>query len=795
VLLLFGSVSFATAQIRPIYDQGALGLAQDLKRLNTTASVLMIGAHPDDEDSALLTYLARGENARTAYLSLTRGDGGQNLIGPELGESLGVIRTEELLQARRLDGAQQFFTRAYDYGFSKTLDEAKQKWDEKIILCDVVRVIRSYQPLVVVSVFTGTPVDGHGHHQFAGYISKIAVKAAADPGQCTDAGPVWDVKKFYVRHRGEGDATLRINTGRFDPLLGRSFFEIAMQARSQHRSQEQGVPELKGDQFSNLDLVGGTTKESGIFDGLPVTPANLIDFKEYDPFKPELLLPKLVDRLPDASDATLRAAGVRIDALADRETAVPGESFGVTIRMFTPLANDVKITKIDFNLPDAKTPEPSSNSQSAFRRETANFSEHFSLQVPTDASPTQPYWLVLPRSDGMFSLPPGVRPKEPFGDPAVFADISLEIAGKTINVRRPVEFRFADDIRGEIRREVNIVPKLAIELDKSLLVVSTRAVRPDSEVSVNLTNNTPGPLSGKVRLALPTGWKATPSELDFSIGRKGQKASAQFLVRVPTNVVTGSYEIKAEAIAGGETFSQTMQTIAYEHIQTHRIYRQAKADVRVIDLATVPVKVGYIRGSGDRVPDAIRQLGLDVEEIDEAALASGDLSKFDTIVVGIRAYQVRPDIVSYNQRLFDFAKNGGTLIVQYQLPPTYTQQNLTPFPAQQGPRVTDENAAVTILDPAHAVFNFPNKITADDFKGWVQERNLYNFSTMDPKYVGLLESHDAGEPENKGGLVVADIGKGKYIYCSYSLFRQLPAGVPGAYRLLANMLSLPKARK
>jgi hypothetical protein len=235
-----------------------------------------------------------------------------------------------------------------------------------------------------------------------------------------------------------------------------------------------------------------------------------------------------------------------------------------------------------------------------------------------------------------------------------------------------------------------------------------------------------------------------------------------------------------------------MQTIAYEHIQTHRIYRQAKADVKLIDLRTVPVKVGYIRGSGDRVSEAIQQLGINVEEIDDRALASGDLSKFDTIIVGIRAYQVRPDLVSNNQRLLKFAENGGTLIVQYQLPNTYAQQNLVPYPTQMGPRVVDENAPVKILQPKHSVFNFPNKISDEDFKGWVQERNLYNFSSMDPKYAGLLESHDAGEPENAGGLVVADIGKGKYIYCSYSLFRQLPAGVPGAYRLLANLVSLPK---
>ena len=785
-----------SAQIRPIYDQGALGIAQDLKRLNTTASVLMIGAHPDDEDSSLLTYLARGEDARTAYLSLTRGDGGQNLIGPELGEALGVIRTEELLQARRLDGAQQFFTRAYDYGFSKTLDEAKQKWDEKIILCDVVRVIRSFQPLVVVSVFSGTPADGHGQHQYAGYISPLAVKAAADSSQCVDTGASWTVKKFYVRHRGAGDPTLRINTGKYDPLLGRSYFEIAMQARSQHRSQEQGVLELKGDLFSTVDLVGnGSAKESGIFDGLNAANPGKPDLKDYDPSRPDLLIPALAERLPESRRALLRAAGVRIDVLADQETAVPGDSVPVAVRIFTPFPTAIKVVKTEFNFPQTARPEPTSNSPSFFGREKADIAEYFNIAIPADAGVTQPYWLNSPRAGDLFSIPPSSSASEPFGAPPAYADITLEISGKQVVVRRPVEYRYADDIRGEIRRELNIVPKVAVDFDKNLLVVSTRAIRPDSEISVNVTNNTRGPLSGKVRLTLPAGWTTTPTDFDFSIGRKGDKASVQFLVRVPQNVVTGSYEIKAEAIAAGETYSQTMQTIAYEHIQTHRIYRPAKADVKLIDLAVVPVKVGYIRGSGDRVPEAIKQLGLDVDEIDEATLATGDLSKFDTIVVGIRAYQVRNDVVSYNQRLLNFAKNGGTLIVQYQLPPTYTQENLAPFPAQQGPRVVDENAPIKILQPSHPIFNFPNKITAEDFKGWVQERNLYNFSTMDPKYVGLLESHDAGEPENSGGLVVADLGKGKYVYCSYSLFRQLPAGVPGAYRLLANMLSLPKAQK
>lgn len=785
-----------SSQIRPVYDQGALGLAQLLKRLNTNASALMIGAHPDDEDTALLAYLARGENARTAYLSLTRGDGGQNILGPELGEALGVIRTEELLQARKLDGAEQFFTRAYDYGFSKTLAEAKSKWDEKLILCDVVTVIRHFRPLVVISQFNGTPSDGHGQHQFAGYITPLAVNAADDSTQCTSSGSPWQVKKLYVRHRGQGEPSLRINTGKYDPLLGRSYFEIAMHARSQHRSQEQGVLELRGDQFSNLNLASSSVpspdKEKGIFDGLEFSargdaPGSL------DPLKTAQLIPDLIRRLPESGETLVRAAGIRIDVLADRETAVAGETFPVAVRLFAPTADNIRLSEVSFSFPYVKAKEPPAPTTGFFRRETGTFSEHFQLTVPVKAPPTSPFWLLNDRRGDMFDVTSDMRSFEPFGAPAVYAEIELEIAGSHISLRRPVEFRFADDIRGEIRRELNIVPKITLAPDRGLLVISTRAKELDRDVSIGLTNNAGGTSTGKVRLVLPSGWRSSPSEADFAMTRKGENTSVRFRVSVPREASAGSFEIRAEAISGDETFSQTMQTIAYEHIQTHRTYRPAKADVKLVDLQAAPVRVGYVRGSGDRVPDAIRQLGLDVEEIDEQTLASGDLRKYDTIVVGIRAYQVRPDLVANNQRLLDFSKNGGTMIVQYQLTPTYARRNLTPFPADTGPRVSDENAPVTILEPTHPIFNFPNKITQNDFKGWVQERNLYNFSTMDPKYVGLLESHDAGEAENKGGLVIADIGKGKYIYCSYSLFRQLPAGVPGAYRLLANMLSLPKA--
>lgn len=837
------------AQIKPVYDQGALGLGRLLKRLNTSASVMMIGAHPDDEDTALLAYLARGENARTAYLSLTRGDGGQNIIGTEQGEALGVIRTEELLQARKLDGAEQYFTRAYDYGFSKTLDEAKQKWDEKIVLCDAVRAIRMFRPLVIVAQFSGTSADGHGQHQFAGYIAPIAMKAAGDAAQCTDSGPAWQVRKFYVRHRGQGEARLRLNTGTYDPLLGRSYFEIAMEARSQHRSQEQGVLELKGEAFSALNLSDGEEKETGIFESIDTSVSGIARntgenderfkalvkkieqvaakaFEQYDIRSPEKIVPLLAEgydlagdaerttRLPGPTSYLLQkrgeflaalklAAGIQIDAISDKETVVQGESLTANARVFFPPNSIIGVKGITIKTPEGWIVSPANDtaqqgqSSGPGRRENPNFGSSFKVTVGNTAAPTQPYWLEELRQGDLFTWKIGMDRTFPLGRPPVIAEIAVTVGGRELTFEQPLEYRYADDVRGEIRRPVVVVPSVSISLDPDLFMIARGTRQAAKEVSVTVTNNSSGPIAGNVKLEIPAGWSSSPQEPSFSLARKGESTSVKFTTSIPANVPAGQYSIGASATAGNVVFSRSMRTLSYPHIQTHRIYKPAIAKANVLDLKVAPTKVGYIPGSGDKMPEALAQMGIVASVIDERTLASGNLSQYEVIIVGIRAYQVRPDLVANNKRLLDFANAGGTVIVQYQLP-SYAQQNLTPYPAQQGPRVSDELAKVTLLDPAHPIFNVPNKITDADFQGWVQERNLYNFSAMDPKYVGLLESHDAGEAENKGGLVVADVGKGKFIYCSYSLFRQLPAGVPGAYRLLANMLSYrgtPSARK
>lgn len=832
-----------SGQIRPVYDEGALGLIQLLKRINTSATVMMIGAHPDDEDTALLAYLARGESAGTAYLSLTRGDGGQNIIGPELGEALGIIRTEELLQARRLDGAEQYFTRAYDYGFSKTLDEAKQKWDEKLILCDVVRAIRAFRPLVVVSQFTGTPADGHGQHQYSGYISPLAVKAAGDSRKCEAAGPAWRVQKFFVRRRGSGQPTVRVNTGKYDPVLGRSYFEIAMQARSQHKTQQQGVLELKGPQYSEIVVTESDAKESGIFDGLDVSisgiAANTNNSEQpfvgklrqlqdaaakalsgFDIRSPETILPLLVEgyrvtadaekttSIP-ASKAFMRqkqreflaaiklAAGVQIDVLADRETLAPGETFTAAVKLFSPHAGQIAVKDVRWDLPSGWAAEPSGPpkeaDQQSFRRETPNYSLLFDIIIPSFAPPTQPYWLEKPREGDLFRWGNDGRQTLPFGEPIATANVTIKIENSDVTFPVPLQYRYADAVRGEIRRDVNVVPALSVELDQDLIIVPTNSAQQSRRVVVSVTNNLAKPTTGSALIATAPGQslKFLPGPKNFELNRKGEKALLTFDITIPGNTKPGKFQLIGRATMGEQTFESKTNVISYPHIQTHRYYSPTVAMLEVFDLAVSPVNVGYIAGSGDSVAAAIRRMGMPLQMLGEGDLSTGDLSKFDVIVVGIRASQVRPDFVANQPRLLNYVKRGGTLLVQYQLP---VYQSLLPFPAQIGPRVADENAAVKILQPDHPIFNFPNKITQGDFNGWIQERNLNDLTNFDPKYAPLLESHDPGEPENKGGLVIAEIGKGKYIYCSYSLFRQLPAGVPGAYRLLANMLSLPKAK-
>jgi LmbE family N-acetylglucosaminyl deacetylase len=850
----------AEAQVRPIYDLGAAGLLQTLQRLTTTASALHTGAHPDDEDSAFMARTARGDHARVAYLSLTRGEGGQNIIGPELFEALGIIRSEELLQARRLDGGTQFFTRAFDFGFSKTRAETAARWNERDVLADVVRVIRAFRPLVVYSRFSGTPADGHGHHQMAGHLTRLAFEAAGDPAAFPELAAEglrpWAPRKLYLnagRGAGPGGPALELATGAVDPAIGRSYAAIAAEGRSQHKSQQMGSIEPLGPAVTTLRLtqsrVPAEQPERSIFDGIDVSLRGLgtlaglppgalapelsaIDaavadaLRRYQPLDPAGIAPILADGLratrrarealatmnaaPDAradadtllahkevefSDALVRAAGVIVDPLADDETIAQGSGTVVAVRTFAASPSLVRITDAGLAAPEGwlvAAADDDRRGTAPFRRESPIHSARFRVTVPRDAALSEPFF-VGARSSGadMYASARGGRPFDP---PLLTGRVTLEIAGVALTVTEPVVHRAADPIRGELRRDVHVVPPVAIRLDTSLLIVPAGGARVERRIVAQVTSLSSDRLAGVMRLQLPAGWTSSPAEVPFTLERRGEPFAAPFVVVSPGRLTAGTLRLSAEARVDGRAFTRDAVEIAYPHIQTHRMFPEAAVAARVIDVAVAQVRVGYIMGSGDQVPDALRRLGLDVTLLDDEMLAFGDLSMFDTIVVGIRAAEARPAFVRHHGRLREFMERGGTLIVQYQQQ-EYVAAGLAPYPVQMNgnARITDETASVAVLAPAHPAFTFPNRISPADFDGWIQERNLYALTGFDDRYTPLLESADPGEPPQRGGQVYADVGRGRYVYTSYSWFRQLPAGVPGAYRLFANLVSLPRA--
>jgi hypothetical protein len=479
----------------------------------------------------------------------------------------------------------------------------------------------------------------------------------------------------------------------------------------------------------------------------------------------------------------------------------PGGVFTVSARTFLPYPGIVTVTSTALRAPSGwrvapAPPAATPNNQGGppGRREQPTAETRYAVTVAANAAVTEPYFLREPRRGDMYQWPVSGERTLPFSPPLLTVDVSAEIGGTTVVISRPVQYRLGDRVRGELRRDVNVVPAVTVGVDSRLMIVPTGSTPNTQRVVVRATNLTDKAVKGSLRLRLPQGWTAEPAEAALSLAAEGENTAASFVVKAPLKRAEGTVEITAEAAVNGVSYTSDLQTVAYPHIQTHRIYSPATVKVQVFDLKVASVKVGYIMGSGDQVPDALRRMGIDVTLIDKEMLSSGDLSRFDTIVVGVRASEARPDFVANNGRLRDYMERGGTLIVQYQQT-DYVNRNLPPYPVkvEGNPRVTDETAEVKILVPRHPVFSFPNTITDADFAGWVQERNLYSFGTLDGKYTPLLEAKDPGEDLQRGGEVYADVGKGRYVYTSYAWFRQLPAGVPGAYRMFANLVSLSKA--
>ena len=869
VIAVAPHVRIVSADTRPLAeDRGASGLALSLRRLATIASALHTGAHPDDESTELLAYLARGEGARVAYLSLTRGEGGQNGIGPELWDGLGILRTEELLAARKLDGAEQYFTRAFDFGFTRSVDETLKKWNREEVLSDMVRVIRTMRPFVVVSGFSGTNRDGHGQHQVAGMLTPEAIKAAADPArfpeQVKGGLQPWKVLKVYSRIFGQSQGSAAtFDVGKFDPILGRSYAELAAEGRSKHRSQDFGMIQARGTQlrsFPRLESAVETQdRESSLFAGIDTSIMGISKFAGAgsEHIKPALkriqdaaerasaefkvedlsrIAPHLsaglrevrtlrgtlnsldaisrgnVDAMlarkeRDFADALVKSNGIVVDALSNSEIVTPGGSVDVAVNVYTGpksgSGNDPKASvQIRLSAPTgwaseqlAIEPDAQPQGPPMRARERADSTARFRVRIVGDEPPSQPYFLARERTRDQYDWDASMPQTLPFAPPRLNALVTLTLAGETVTITQPVEFRYSDKSFGEIRREIKVAPALALTVRPSLVVVPSGSANRTREISLEVTHHSTTATTGTVKLELPAGWRVEGGTNQVAFTRPGEKASINFRVTPPQNAL-GTFDLKATAEANGKRYLSGHTSIAYPHIETHYVYRPATIKAEVFDVKVAPgLKVGYVMGSGDDIPDALAQLGVNVKTITEAELASGDLSVYDTIVLGIRVYEVRDDVVANNKRLLDYVSNGGTLIVQYNKQ-EYARGNLAPYPIKLdgNQRVTDETAPVTVLMPEHPLFNFPNKIGASDWNGWVQERGLYFLNEWDANYTPLLSAPDESGRQLSGGEVVTKVGKGNYVFTGYAWFRQLPAGVPGAYRLFANLISLPKAR-
>jgi LmbE family N-acetylglucosaminyl deacetylase len=761
--------------------------------------VLLVGAHPDDEDTNLIAWLQRSGKARTAYLSLTRGDGGQNLIGNELGEELGIIRTEELLAARRVDGANQFFTRAYDFGFSKSADETYAHWPKDSLLNDVVKVVRSWRPHVIVTMFSGTPRDGHGQHQVSALLAKEAYQVSGDTVRFPVAqfGPAWTPKKLYETARAQPDsATLRFNVGEYDETLRRSYAEIAGESRSQHKSQGFGALQRKGVVWNYLKRIATRVN--------PSTPA-----------KSEVSMLDGVGVLVDTTRNHRFAdigPHIQIEALSDRREIALGDSALVTATIYNRSKRTIYVaprSDIDRNL-NLLTPAGRALLRA---RATGKYPDSLGGMFPVlpDSSYSwplslrgvalsQPWWLASPRNGDLFgpsiprldhpgfwhSTPENVRVKGPSATAQV-TDDTLR-TNPSLVPDAPIVFRFLDPVKGEVRVPVSVVPRVSVGLDNAIEL--GRANAPQSRfINVTIRSAAMQPQQVRVSLTLPRGLTADSASRTITVDSVGTR---RVTFRVRGTLPPGDHAISASATADGQTYNSGYIPIDYDHITPQRLFRPASVRLRAVD-AIIPANtnIAYVQGVGDNVAPALEQLGIPVTLITARDVPTVDLSKFSAVVVGPRAYDANRELIDNNTYLLDYARNGGTLVVQYGQY-EMMRPGVMPYPitiARPHDRVTEEVAPVTIVDAASPVLNAPNRITPRDFEGWVQERSLYMPRAFDERYRAVLETNDPGAPQNRGGILVAPYGRGLYVYTTLAFFRQLPAGVSGATRLFVNLVS------
>ena len=929
--LVFSAVIFTVpqAQLRvvPVDDEGghiALGLA--LRHLANTGVLLHTTAHPDDENNGLLVMLNRGQGYRTALATATRGNGGQNEIGPELFEALGVLRTKELEALHRFDGAEQYFTRAVDFGFSFSIDETYEKWGRDEITADYVRLIRMIRPDVVISLMPGGGGGGQ-HHQASAVITHDAVKVAGDatkyPDQLKDGLRTWQPKKFYYLtgfgFPGEqlpSGPLARINLAVYDPLLGKTYAEIGTEARSMHKCQGMAQllslpgPAASTYQLSETTLPGAKHDETSLFDGIDTSiiglsklvsgkaPKDLMDGlttissavstaqRDFDTISDQTAVKPLLDGLfavrvlrrslrtmaiDDAArfdidfrlrqkerefqQAALLANGVLVEALADDGVVVPGQDVKVSLLIANRGTADVNVKSINFDgfaqaggasctltlmtRPDLsafgiRDTGPQGPAVTTIKKDQVARCEP-ALKIPANARANEPYWHRAGEA-GRYTFDADAPFGLPFRPTSFYATATLTFAGtEEVLDTVPVRHRYQGNIfSGEKRTELLVVPPLSVRVSPQIAIVPSTSIRstparatqparaagrgrgatparppastppaqPPSatrEIQVTVVNDTPGAADATVKLDTPAGWTIAPPQQTIAFTRADESRTVRFQVSPGSTTAVGQYMVRATASLAGADFNRGYEVIEYPHITRAHIYEPADTTLKVIDVRTpANMTIGYVMGVGDQVPPAIQQLGAKVELITSDDLAWGDLSRFDAIVTGVRAYERRDDLRANNSRLLDYVSNGGTLIVQYNKF-EFNDAQYGPYPAKvSSNRVTDEHAPVQILDPHNPIFTTPNEIGAEAWQNWVQERGLYFLGDKDSRYHDLVQLADPfpnNPGEKRGALVEAQYGKGKWIYVGLGLWRELPAGVDGAYQLLANLISVGKVQR
>ncbi|TDW51372.1 GlcNAc-PI de-N-acetylase [Flavobacterium sp. 270] len=820
LFLISISISYAQQPVKP----SSVEIYNQIKKLNFLGSVLYVAAHPDDENTRLISYLANDMNARTGYLSLTRGDGGQNLIGPQLRELLGVIRTQELIEARKVDGGEQFFSRANDFGFSKTPDETLQIWDKNKVLADVVWTIRKFQPDVIINRFDHrSPGTTHGHHTSSAMLSVESFNLTNDPKvypeQLKYVTP-WQVKRqffnpswWFYGSQEKFDAAnkekfTRFETGVYYTGLGKSNQEIAALSRSRHQSQGFGSTGVRGLETEYLELINGEKAKDrdNLFDGIDTSwnrvkngkpIGDLISkiIEKYDFSNPSASLSDLVkaytmiEALEDGHWKSLKSesikniiascSGLYLEAVASEQEATPGSTVKLSLEAINRSSVVMQLTSVT-TLPDNKN-----TAQNVTLKDNDDQKINLQLQLPSNIEYTQPYWLKEKATVGMYT----VSNQENIGIPDIIREVKVVFNVKINNVEIPFErtvvYKYNDGVKGEMYNFLDIVPEVTTSiLEKVLIFRDTKSKMVPVKVRAGKDA-----VAGNLQLELPKNWLVSPKQIPFSLDKKGSDQIYYFEVTPPVN--PEETVLKAVAIVDNKRFDKDETIIDFNHITKQMVLKPAESKAIRIDLKTSGDAIAYIMGAGDEVPESLTQMGYKVTIIKPEEITPEKLDSFNVVITGIRAYNTVNALANKQNILFNFVKSGKNMIVQYNTFGKTVTNQLAPYPLKiSNDRVTEENAKVTFLAPNHPVLNTPNKISTKDFEGWTQEQGLYYPNEYDPAFTPIISSHDKGESAKNGALLVAPYGKGYYIYTGLSFFRELPEGVVGAYRLLSNMISL-----